>query len=440
MSVTPEVPELELASEQRASAPPLAPTPRGLAPWAALCLVLALGIGFAATRGGAAEAPPERVVLPVETVAFRPVTSYLTTHAFTGKLNPPQRATLGFERGGRVAAVTVREGQRVAEGAVLARLDSAIPAAQLLEARGRLAAAQARLSELIAGPRRDELASARQRVQELSAQLELARLTRERQERLASREVISPEGNDAARTQEQAARARLAQAKSALALLVEGTRAEQIQAQRATVQALEGTLATLQTSVEQCTLRAPFAGRVGLVEADPGTVLAAGVPALSLVASGPLEAWVGVPPGPALAMTPGSPQLLLIEGVPHRAQVRSALPELDQATRTKTMILSLEDSDGLIPEQIVRLVLPRELPCEGGWVPLAALNQGERAVWSVFVVVAGPEGEVVERRIVEVLQTEPERVLVKGNLRPGEAVIATGVQRVVPGQRVSRLP
>lgn len=424
------------ASDSKADAGPSA---RRLAPWVVVLVALALGVAYAASRPGSSEAQAQPAV-PVLTEAFRPVTSYLTTHAFTGKLSPPQRTALGFERGGRIIGLLVSEGERVEAGATLAWLDSSVAVAQLAEAQGRLASAKARLEELVAGPLPEDLDSARQRVKELSAQLELAGLTRERQERLARQGVISPEGNDAARTQEEAARARLAQAKNILTLMERGTRREQVLAQAAAVRALGGTLGSLQAALEQCVLRAPFAGRVGVVRADLGTVVAPGAPVLTLTEDGPLEAWVGVPPGPARALPVGSSQLILIEGRPYSARVKAALPELDRATRTRTLILTVEGTKDLYPEQIVRLALPRRLPCEGAWVPLAALSTGERSVWSLFVVVTSPTGYVVERRIVEVLETQPERALVRGNLRPGEAFVATGVHRIVPGQRVDARP
>lgn len=441
MSMAPEVPDLSSASsaDPRQAARTPSPRARALAPWVVLAVVLALGVGYAATRGVDVPSLSTSDALPVQTISFQPVTSYLTTHAFTGKLSAPQRTALGFERGGRVERVCVGEGQEVEAGATLAWLDSSAVVAQLAEAEGRLGAGRALLSELVAGPLPEDLDSARQRVRELTAQLELAGLTRARQERLAGKGVISPEGNDAARTQEEASRARLAQAKNVLTLMERGTRREQVLAQEAAVRSLEGTVELIRTSLDQCRLVAPFAGRVGQIQSDAGTVLGAGVPVLTLTERGPLEAWVGVPPAPAAALLPGSQQLLLVEGRPHRARVKAALPELDRATRTRTLILSLEDSKALVPEQIVRLVLPRRIPCQGGWVPLAALSEGERAVWSVFVLAPGDPGSVVERRLVEVLHTERERVLIRGNLQPGESVIATGVQRVVPGQRVSAI-
>ncbi|MBL4844947.1 MAG: efflux RND transporter periplasmic adaptor subunit, partial [Planctomycetes bacterium] len=222
-----------------------------------------------------------------------------------------------------------------------------------------------------------------------------------------------------------------------LRLLERGTRREQVVAQRATLEGLEASLATRTVELRQTVLRAPFAGKVGLVHADPGTVVSAGSPVMTLIESKALEAWVGVPPGPARALTVGSQQVVLIEGRPVRALVRAQLPELDPATRTSTVILTLEDSAGLLPEQIVRLVLPRRLPATGYWVPLTALSHGERAVWSLLVVVSSKDEATVERRLIEVLHTDPGRALVRGDLRAGEAYVSTGVHRVVPGQRVA---
>ncbi|MGL5940889.1 MAG: hypothetical protein ACRC2S_10925 [Waterburya sp.] len=43
----------------------------------------------------------------------------------------------------------------------------------------------------------------------------------------------------------------------------------------------------------------------------------------------------------------------------------------------------------------------------------------------------------VERRLVEVLETDGERVLVRGTLKEGDAIVADGTQRLVSGQLVS---
>ena len=248
--------------------------------------------------------------------------------------------------------------------------------------------------------------------------------------------MSSAEGLDQAQSEVEIAGAQLEQSRQELRLLELGTRPEELSAQRAQVAAQRAQAAALEVELAQATIRAPFAGWVGAVSADPGTVLGPGAPVLTLIEGGPLEAWVGVPPGPLAALEPGTRHLLLVEGVPCAARVRARLPELDPATRTGTVVLELEEQTELLPEQIVRLVLPRELPARGGgWVPISALVRGERELWSCLVV-TGADPARAERRLVEVLETQPERALVRGSLAPGDLVIADGVQRLVPGQAV----
>lgn len=63
---------------------------------------------------------------------------------------------------------------------------------------------------------------------------------------------------------------------------------------------------------------------------------------------------------------------------------------------------------------------------------MTALVKGDRGLWSCYAVVANNSNtNQVERRLVEVLETNGERVLVRGTLKTGEAIIADGTQRLV---------
>lgn len=76
----------------------------------------------------------------------------------TGVVSPVQNPTLSFQSGGQVSRVSVKAGDTVQAGAVLATLDTGIMSANL-------AAAQAKLDELTSGPRSTDLASKQTSVQ-----------------------------------------------------------------------------------------------------------------------------------------------------------------------------------------------------------------------------------------------------------------------------------
>lgn len=77
-----------------------------------------------------------------------------------GLVLPRQRAELAFGVGGTVAEVLVEEGQRVASGTALVRLDDAEARDALASATAKLAAAEAKLAQLEAGPKPEDVAVA----------------------------------------------------------------------------------------------------------------------------------------------------------------------------------------------------------------------------------------------------------------------------------------
>ena len=121
------------------------------------------------------------------------------------------------------------------------------------------------------------------------------------------------------------------------------------------------------------------------------------------------------------------------------ATVKTVLPELDVATRTRSVVLSLDQvgSVSVVPGQIARVTLRDRVPMAGFWLPTTALSRGNRGLWSALVVESDESGSsIAARRDVEVLHTEGDRVLVRGTLDERDVVITSGVHRLAPGQPV----
>jgi RND family efflux transporter MFP subunit len=75
----------------------------------------------------------------------------------SGNVLAENSVDLSFEEGGQIAAVNVREGDTVALGTVLARLDSSMLGTAVMQANAALAAAQAKLDDLTNGTRPEQL-------------------------------------------------------------------------------------------------------------------------------------------------------------------------------------------------------------------------------------------------------------------------------------------
>ena len=87
----------------------------------------------------------------------------------------------------------------------------------------------------------------------------------------------------------------------------------------------------------------------------------------------------------------------------------------------------------LFAGSLVEMNLTVSVRERGFWVPLNSLAESQRGLWSVLVV----EDSLVASRLVEILYRGSDQVYVRGTLREGDEVIATGTGRVVPGQAVN---
>lgn len=409
-------------------------------------LMLLLGLGFRLpglfAKDAAHRVSPAPRPLPVATVQVEALNAYQVSRTYTGQLEARRTSDLGFERMGKLVDLTVEEGTPVAAGQLLARLDTQALQATRRALLAERAQATARLDEMRAGPRLETIAAARARVHELQAEHRLAQRRKTRRQQLFTKGVIPKEELDTVEAGVKTWLARLDAAQRQLDELLAGTRREQMRAQRALLAQLDARLEALAVELDNSLLKAPFTGTVSARLVDEGTVVGVGQPILRLVENSHLEARVGLPPHTAVTLITGSTQRVQIGQTLYEAQVTALLPELDAATRTVTVVLTL-DATGtprVVPGQTVRLHRLETVESPGFWLPTTALTRGERGLWSCYALVTEPGTEPpifrVERRDVEVLHTESTRVFARGLLRPGERVVKHGTHRLVAGQRV----
>ena len=412
-------------------------------------MLLLAGIGIGKYQPNPSATPPETETiappvtpLPVKTTQIELVQTYQTVQSYTGEVEAVRTSEIGFERGGKLVEVFIDEGDRVTAGKALGQLDTSNLVAQRQSLVAQKAEAEARLAELKNGARKEQILAAEARVRDLAKQLELEKLKRDRREYLYREGAISQEQLDEVAFNSQALSERLNNARSNLAELRNGTRYEQVAAQQAVVDRLSAEINDLDITIAKSTLKAPFAGTVALRYFDEGTVVETGSSIIRLVADDRAEVKIGIPLDIAATLTPGSQQSLEIGGMTYLATVKSVLPEVDPATRTRTVILQLPATAKVSPQQIARLQITQNVATEGYWLPVTALVKSDRGLWSAYAVVPTENNDTdsyrVERRLVEILETEGDRVLVRGTLRSGDAIVTDGTQRLVPNQLVTQ--
>ncbi|MBK1700523.1 efflux RND transporter periplasmic adaptor subunit [Thiococcus pfennigii] len=199
---------------------------------------------------------------------------------------------LAFETSGRIVAMPVNEGARIARDQLVARLDDRQPTLTRDRVAAQVAAQRAALDKAIAGVRPEEIEKLRADLAAAAAEAENMARRAERSRDLAARKLTSPQDYDDARTAAEAAEARAGAARAALDLALAGTRAEDIAAARAQLAALEAELALAGIQLGYTRLHAPAAGILQSRILEPGDMASPERPVYTLALTEPLWARV----------------------------------------------------------------------------------------------------------------------------------------------------
>jgi multidrug resistance efflux pump len=183
--------------------------------------------------------------------------------AAPGKVEPfSEEMRLGFDIAGKLAEVSVEEGDRVRQGQILARLAADEYAARIDAAEQALAAREAALAKVLAGSRDMERKEARAAVKEAQAVSEQARLEHQRRRQLLGQEVLSQEEADRAEREFKVAGERLDAARQRFHLVDDPAREEDIKRAMAEAAEARARLAEAQALAGKAVIRSPIDGVV----------------------------------------------------------------------------------------------------------------------------------------------------------------------------------
>jgi HlyD family secretion protein len=189
---------------------------------------------------------------------------------------------LSFKVGGRLSKRLVDEGMQVTTGQTVALLEDD----ELKEERSARGADEkalrAALADLEAGSRREEIAQGEAALVRMKADADKLARDAERAESLFTREVIPRTELDAARAGRDASAAAVREAEQRLKLLKAGPRPDAVRQARARVDASTAGRALAETRLAQAILTAPMTGLVLAKHAEPGEMLAAGAPVVTI--------------------------------------------------------------------------------------------------------------------------------------------------------------
>ena len=377
---------------------------------AALGVVVLAGGGVMALRG-------RKPQVEVTTARAAGGTEQVTALNASGYVTPRRRATVAAKITGRVTGVYFDEGNNVKEGQLLATLDDS-------DVQKTLAAAKA-----------DRESSAAQ-IADLQVQLRLAEIQLKRTQGLVDAKVSTQEALDNASASVDSLKAKIAVTKQQVA-------------------AAEARIAEAQQAVDNCTIRAPFAGRIVSKDAQVGEMVSpisagggftrTGIATIVDMKSNEIE--VDVNEAYIAKVKEGQRVEAKLDAYPddkdkYGAHVRTVIPSADRQKATVKVRISFDKlDDKILPDMGVKVAFfedeaPKKKNAEAmaaakAIIPQNAVHKdGENPY--VFLV----KNDVVERRGVTLGRERGTDVDVIAGVNPGDVLVVKGPEGLKDGQGV----
>jgi multidrug efflux system membrane fusion protein len=226
---------------------------------------------------------------------------------------------------------------------------------------------------------------------------------------------------------------------------------QQVDTQKATVDQLDGQMRTDQAQINNaklqlvyCNITAPFAGRVGLRQVDPGNIVHASdtTPMLILTQLQPITVIFTLPEDqlPSVAQHMRN-TTLQVEAYSRDDQTRLATGklltidnEIDQTTGTAKLKAVFDNKDNqLWPNQFVNANLLLETRKNSTVLPTAAILRGPQGA---FVYAAKPDN-TVEARNVTISLTQGINTVITSGVNPGDIVVTDGQDKLQTGSKIA---
>ena len=348
--------------------------------------------------------------------------------AADGRVIAANSPTLYAVAGG-VVTLKVVAGDKVTQGQPLAEIDSP-------ELRSKLAQEQTTLAGLEAEASRATLDASVTRANAQKA-LDQAGIERQAAERTLQRYQRGFEGGavpqvDVLEAQDNLRKAEiaLAHARKDAGLQGQGAgldaRNKQLLAERQ-----RAVVAEVQRQVDALTLRAPFDGQVGQIQAVQRSNVAINAPVLSVVDLSVFEVEIKVPESFARDLAIGMPATLTSAGQPYPGEISAVSPEVVNGEVVTRLRFSDKQPPGLRQNQRLsaRIVLDTRrnvLMVERG----SFVEQGGGFAYVV-------DGSRAQRRPIQIGASSLSAVEIVSGLQPGEKIVVSGSDQFGDAERVT---
>ncbi|NCB39488.1 MAG: efflux RND transporter periplasmic adaptor subunit [Erysipelotrichia bacterium] len=394
-----------------------------------VCLIT-VGCGSVTTETQAPKKPAPQVEVEVAKQ-----TDLVQALPLTGEIIAVETAKISSTVDGVIGFCGFREGDKVETGTTLIEIDRETIRAEVFSAEAALDVAKAKLADLTAGTRPEEIDKAYEAVKQFKESTEFAGKDLERIEMLVKSGALPTEELEKARVKQVGEQSKYNSAKRQFDMLKAGLTVTVIAVQKAAVKEAEAKLAMAKARLAECTIKAPFTGVVTKLLVKKGDMAAVKAPLLELSNFDSIVVRCAVPEKHSTGLTEGMTAEVNIDAISGQmftASVARVFPELDSRMRTRTIELVFDDAKDLMPGMFARLKLVQQKLPNTISLPVQAIKNKPDGSSFVFMP---QEGKAVVRP-VKTGQIIDNRIQIIEGISNGDKVIVAGNEKLKDGSEI----
>ena len=409
-----------------------------------LLLIPLVSLTLSCSKSPATTAQPssdkvQPITVKVEQTRPQPISKVYET---TGDVVATKKVTIGATAEGPIIFCPWREGDLIQAGQKVIEIDRPLYRADVTATAAALAVAQAKLEDLKAGSRPEEIAQAKETVKKFKEAVAFAARDQERIGQLVERGGLAGEALEKTRVSFVDLQSQLASAQQRLGMLESGPTKTAIAVQEALVKEAEEKLKWVQVKLAEGTIVAPFAGVITKVFVGAGDLANLRSPLLELLDLSSILLRFAMPETivGAKSLHPGTPCdscpiLVTLDAYPgksYRAQIVRIYPEVDRQTRHRLVEAKILDKVKLAPGMFARIKVSVES------VPDALTVPSESVVTTLSgdqVNLIVREGKAVRVKVSTGI-VQGDRTQIVSGLQAGDQVIVLGQKSVKDGAPV----
>ncbi len=386
------------------------------------CMVLIMVGGCGKTEQSGRKSKPAALVK----TAVAETTNLVELIETTGDIVAVNTVTLEATVEGPIACCPWREGDCVERaGMKLIEIHRPLYRQELAAAEAVRDLAQAKLDDLKAGARPEEISQARETLRHFEDCTAFAEADLKRIRSLVASGTLPAEMAERARVDFVKCQTQLGSAREELAMLEAGPTVTEIAVAQAAVDEAESRVGLAQARLDECSLVAPFPGIITEVYVRVGDLATPRAKLLKMIDPTSLVVRTGLPESSSAHIRTGTAATVTLDafsGQKFKARISRIYPRIEADSRTRIVEAELIDPVELLPRMFARIKTQGRVFDDAVMVPTKSITTTPRGQTVLFVV---QDGKAVQRKVTTGIE-QADMIQITEGLQAGEVVVTVG--------------